>query len=861
MVNFTIDQIRSIMDRRENIRNMSVIAHVDHGKTTLTDSLIQKAGIIAEKVSGNAGYMSCRPDEQLRGITIKSSSVSLHFEMPKDEKLPSGCTSHEFLINLIDSPGHVDFSSEVTAALRVTDGALVVIDCVEGVCVQTETVLRQAMAERIKPVLFVNKVDRFLLELQLNTEDAYLSFVRAIESVNAVMGSFGIGSGENNNEFGIGGGDGGIDINLSPEKGTIAFGSGLHGWGFTIGKFAKLYASKFGVSEDKLMPRLWGDNYFDHETKKWKTSSIPSSSEVNVNGDTPKPLQRAFCQFILDPIYKLTRAVIDEDQDRIDSMLKALNISLSPEDSELKGKNLIKSIMRKFLPASDAILSMVVSHLPSPLEAQKYRVSHLYEGPMDDRCAEAIAKCDPNGPLMMYVSKMIPTSDKGRFYAFGRVFSGTVRTGQKVRIMGPDYVPGKKDDLYLKSIQRTVLMMGRKIELLEDCPAGNIIGLVGVDQFLVKSGTISTDETAHNIRVMKFSVSPVVRVAVQPKNASDLPKLVEGLKILAKADPCVLCLTEPTGEHVVAGAGELHLEICLKDLAEDHAGIEIIASDPVVSFCESVSEESKSMCLGKSPNKHNRLYMKAEPLSLNLSDDIDNGLVSFNQDVKSRANYLFENHSWDKSDAVNIWSFGPEYKGANVLVNKTKGVQYLHEIKDSMVSSFQWVSNEGVVCEEKMRGIRFNIYDVSLHTDAVHRGPGQLIPTARRVMYASELSAQPILMEPMYLVDISTPESGISGIYSVLNRRRGVVIDEERRIGTPLFNIKAYLPVMESFGLTADLRSHTAGQAFPQCIFDHWSSIGIVGQDKRSTEVALSIRKRKGLSPKLPTLEDYNEKL
>ncbi|EAL63489.1 elongation factor 2 [Dictyostelium discoideum AX4] len=853
MVNFTIDQIRSIMDRRENIRNMSVIAHVDHGKTTLTDSLIQRAGIIADKVSGNAGYMSCRPDEQLRGITIKSSSVSLHFEMPKDEKLPTGCSSHEFLINLIDSPGHVDFSSEVTAALRVTDGALVVIDCVEGVCVQTETVLRQAMAERIKPVLFVNKVDRFLLELQLNSEDAYLSFTRAIESVNVVIGSFGC-TGENN-EFGNGMMG---DINLSPEKGTIAFGSGLHGWGFTIGKFAKLYASKFGVSEEKLMSRLWGDNYFDQESKKWKTSNVPSSDD---GSGEAKPLQRAFCQFILDPIYKLTRAVIDEDQDRIDSMLKVLNISLSPEDAELKGKNLIKSIMRKFLPASDAILSMVVSHLPSPLEAQKYRVSHLYEGPMDDKCALAIANCDPNGPLMMYVSKMIPTSDKGRFYAFGRVFSGTIRTGQKVRIMGPDYVPGKKDDLYLKSIQRTVLMMGRKIELLDDCPCGNIIGLVGVDQFLVKSGTISTEETAHNIRVMKFSVSPVVRVAVQPKNPSELPKLIEGLKILAKADPCVLCITETSGEHIVAGAGELHLEICLKDLEEDHAGIEIITSDPVVSFCESVSEESKIMCLAKSPNKHNRIYMKSEPLSSDLTDDIDNGLVAFNQDVKSRANYLYDKHSWDKNDAVNIWSFGPEYKGPNVLVNKTKGVQYLHEIKDSMVSAFQWISNEGVLCGEKMRSIRFNVYDVMLHADAIHRGSGQFIPTTRRVMYASQLSAQPTLLEPMYLVDISTPESGISGIYSVLNRRRGVVIGEERRIGTPLFNIKAYLPVMESFGLTADLRSSTAGQAFPQCVFDHWSSIGIVGQDKRSTEVASSIRKRKGLNPKLPTLEEYNEKL
>merc|ERR1719295_2223762 len=172
--------------------------------------------------------------------------------------------------------------------------------------------------------------------------------------------------------------------------------------------------------------------------------------------------------------------------------------------------------------------------------------------------------CDPNGPLMMYVSKMVPTSDKGRFYAFGRVFAGKVATGQKARIMGPNYVPGKKEDLYEKSIQRTILMMGGRVEAIEDVPAGNICGLVGVDQFLVKTGTITTFKEAHNMKVMKVSVSPVVRVAVEPKNPADLPKLVEGLKRLSKSDPMVQCLIEESGEHIIAGAGELHLEICLK---------------------------------------------------------------------------------------------------------------------------------------------------------------------------------------------------------------------------------------------------------------------------------------------------------
>jgi len=425
--------------------------------------------------------------------------------------------------------------------------------------------------------------------------------------------------------------------------------------------------------------------------------------------------------------------------------------------------------------------------------------------------------------------------------------------------MGPNYLPGKKDDLYLKTIQRTVLMMGRKTEQIEDCPCGNIIGLVGVDQFLVKSGTISTSESAHNIRVMKFSVSPVVRVAVEPKNPADLPKLVEGLKRLAKSDPCVQCFTEESGEHIVAGAGELHLEICLKDLAEDHAGIEIRTTDPVVSFRETVTTESDQVCLSKSPNKHNRLFCKAEPLPEQLSLDIESGKVSPKDDPKTRGRVLSEDFGWDPTDARKIWCFGPETTGANLLVDVTKGVQYMNEIKDSFVAAFQWATKEGVLCEENMRGIRFNLLDVTLHADAIHRGGGQIIPTARRVLYAAELTGAPTLQEPVYLVEIQTPDHAMGGIYGVLNRRRGHVIAEDRRIGTPLYNVKAYLPVLESFGFTADLRSNTAGQAFPQCVFDHWETLkgSIENPQDKLYGIIMATRKRKGLPEEIPPLDRF----
>merc|ERR1719419_727077 len=447
--------------------------------------------------------------------------------------------------------------------------------------------------------------------------------------------------------------------------------------------------------------------------------------------------------------------------------------------------------------------------------------------------------CDPNGPLMMYISKMVPTSDKGRFYAFGRVFSGKIATGLKCRIMGPNYVPGKKEDLNEKSIQRTILMMGRYIEAIEDVPCGNICGLVGVDQFLVKTGTITTFKDAHNMKVMKFSVSPVVRVAVEPKNPADLPKLVEGLKRLAKSDPMVQCIIEESGEHIIAGAGELHLEICLKDLEEDHAQIELKKSDPVVSYRETV------------------------PMPDGLADDIDKGEVAPRQDFKIRGRYLADTYDYDVGEARKIWCFGPDTNGPNLLMDVTKGVQYLNEIKDSVVAGFQWATKEGVMCDENMRGVRFNIHDVTLHTDAIHRGGGQIIPTARRVLYACSLTAQPRLMEPVYLVEIQCPENAVGGIYGCLNRRRGHVFEEAQTPGTPMFVVKAYLPVNESFGFTADLGSQTGGQAFPQCVFDHWQIMpgDPLQEGTKPYQICQDTKKRKGLKEALPDLGNYLDKL
>merc|ERR1719321_127277 len=319
------------------------------------------------------------------------------------------------------------------------------------------------------------------------------------------------------------------------------------------------------------------------------------------------------------PIAQLMRAIMNDDKEKYEKMMTTLGIVLKGDDRQLTGKPLMKRTMQIWINAADTLLSMIVSKLPSPVEAQKYRTETLYEGPQDDAAAAAMRACDPAGAMMMYVSKMVPTSDKGRFHAFGRVFSGTIATGQKVRIQGPHYKPGGKEDLNIKSIQSTVLMMGRSVEQIADVPCGNTVALVGVDQFILKSGTLTTIEDAHNIKAMKYSVSPVVKVAVKVKDGKDLPKLVEGLKKLSKSDPLVVCTTEESGEHVIAGCGELHVEICLKDLREEHAQCDFIMADPVVSYRETVAGTSSQQALAKSPNKHNRLYLIAEPLVEELS--------------------------------------------------------------------------------------------------------------------------------------------------------------------------------------------------------------------------------------------------
>lgn len=724
------------------------------------------------------------------------------------------------------------------------------VDCIEGVCVQTETVLRQAIAERIRPVLFLNKLDRIFLELSPTLDECYKNFRNSIESVNVICQTY------KDEKLG--------NVEVLPQEGKVGFGSGLHAWGFTLRDFAKMYSSKFGLSIEKMMKKLWGENYWNPKEKKW--------IKKNATGT----LLRGFEQFILKPIKILFDTIMSEQKDIYQPIVDALQLKFTKKDLDkaaTRQKDYLKLVMRTWIPAGDALLDMIAEHLPSPATAQAYRVENLYSGPLDSEEANAVKNCDSKGPMSMYVSKMVPTAEKGRFIAFGRVFSGTIKTGQEIRIMGPDFEMGKKKDLFIKKVQRTLLMMGRYVEQIADCPAGNVCGLVGIDQYLLKSGTLTTSATMHPFVTMKFSVAAVVQVAVEPKNAADLPKLVEGLKRLAKSDPLVKCSTSKSGQHIIAGAGELHLEICLKDLREDYMkGADVRVSEPVVSFGETIEsitgydEKHPKICVSKSPNKHNRLYVYAEPLEEKFVTAVDEGEIKLvsSSEMKAFGRRLADDYGWDIGAARKIWTFGcPPDAEANCVVDTTKGVQFLNEIKDHVVGAFMQVTTGGVLCDEVMRGIRYNITDVKLHADAIHRGAGQIMPCAKKVFYACQIASSPKLLEPMYLVDITVPQSAHSGVFNTLNTKRGEIEKIEDRVGTPLSQIQAYLPVLESFGFTELLRKNTGGQAFPQMKFSHWKIVSgdPFTEGSPAYKILMDTRKRKGLKVALPVFNDYYDKV
>jgi len=724
-------EILKLMSRKEDIRNIGIIAHIDHGKTTMTDSLLAEAGLLSPKIAGEARALDYLEEEQKRGITIKTANISLLHEMG----------AHPYVINLIDTPGHVDFTGKVTRALRAIDGAVVVVDAVEEVMVQTETVTRQALGERVRPVLFINKVDRLIRELKLTPDEIQNKFVRIIRDFNNLIDIY--GEPEFKRKW-----------KVDPAKETVAFGSALHKWGFTLN-----------------MTQQKGIKFSD----------------------------------IVDAYRK------DEYQKLPD-----------------------------MLPLHTAILDMVVKNMPNPIEAQKYRITKVWKGEMDSEIGQAMLNCDDNGPTVMCIT-LAQMDPHAGLVATGRLFSGAIKEGGQVHL-----VNAKKG----YRVQQVSMYMGAFREVAGEITAGNIAALLGLD--LARAGETLVDnehkDTMFPFERIKYVSEPVVTIAVEPKHPRELPRLVDAMNRLSIEDPnLVTTINKETGEYLLSGMGELHLEIAVKFLKDYGGGIDIITSRPIVVYRESVFGQGV-VAMAKSPNKHNRFWIQVEPLDEKVIEMVEKGDIAEEMGRKRIGNILYKEAEWPTEEARNVWAL-EEHK--NVIIDLTKGIQYLREARDMIIAGFRWTCEAGPLCEEPLRGLKIKLTDVKLHEDPVHRGPAQVMPATRRAILGSFLTAKPVILEPIYKIGVSVPAQWVGESSSIITRKRGRILSSEQR--GALTTVTGYIPVAETFGLSAEMRSATSGHAFWQCTFDHWEK----APDSVAAEVITQIRERRGLSPEVPSPKKF----
>ncbi|KAM9838070.1 elongation factor-like GTPase 1 [Aulostomus maculatus] len=833
----SLDKIIALQKNPANIRNLCILAHVDHGKTTLADCLMASNGIISSHLAGKLRYLDSREDEQIRGITMKSSAISLHH---KDG-------DQEYLINLIDSPGHVDFSSEVSTAVRLCDGAIVVVDAVEGVCPQTQAVLRQAWLENIRPVLVINKMDRLIMELRLTSQEAYSHLQKIMEQVNAVTGTLFTSrvleeraekekeekGSELPTEDQVYDWSAGLEeaddshLYFSPDQGNVVFASAIDGWGFSIQQFAHIYSKRMGIKEEVLLKTLWGDFYLNPKAKKI------------MKGAQAKGKKPLFVQLVLDNIWSLYDAVVTRrDKEKVAKVVTSLGVKVIARDSRHSDpKVLLSAICSQWLPVSQAVLSMVCEKLPSPLDIAPERVEKLMSvgtrrfDTLPDQTKQlksAFLQCssNENAPVIIFVSKMFavdtkalpqnrprpltqeeiaqrrelarkrhaermatdqtiadshkdlsistpqggglseaemeplkmkdlqPEEQRETFVAFARVYSGVVKKGQRLFVLGPKYDPFQGlsmlpegccasncmpavPHLTCCSMEKIYLLMGRELEELEEVPTGNILGIGGLENFVLKSATLSTSPACPPFIPLNFEATPIVRVAVEPKHPSEMPKLVHGMRLLNQADPCVEVLIQETGEHVLVTAGEVHLQRCLDDLTQRFAKIEISASKPIIPFRETLIRPPKvdmvNEDLGKqqkvaiihqlkeetsqgrssetlhldpsglvtitTPNRLATVSIRAIPLPqevtrlLESSSELIRTLEQVNMslregksldislrtleaiaELKADLERLLQGRKW-RNAVDNIWAFGPRRYGPNILLNKVEGYQ------------------------------------------------------------------------------------------------------------------------------------------------------------------------------------------
>jgi elongation factor 2 len=723
--------ILRIIGNKDQIRNFGVIAHVDHGKTTMSDSLLAASGIISPTVAGQALALDSMKLEQNRQMTIRGANVTLFYEHE----------GKDFVINMIDTPGHIDFTGRVTRALRAIDGVVVVSDSVEGIMTQTETVTRQALEERVRPVLYINKIDRLVKELRLDPQAMQKWLSNIIAEFNKL-----------------------VDIYAEPEL--------KEKWKVSI----QGNSVAFGSAKDR-----WGFNY--------------------------KMAQKKGIGF------------------------KDVYDAYTSDDSSL-----IKSLSEK-APLHEAVLGMVVQHHPPPHVAQKYRIPKIWPGDLDSDIGKSLLSCDDNGPIIMMVTTINVDQQAGRV-ATGRLFSGTVKDGDEVYLL---------DAKRTGKVQSVNIYMGNTREVVNLLPAGNIPALLGLD-YAVAGETFSTVKSIPAFESIKYVSEPVVTIAVEPKHPKDLPKLVEALRRITVEDPnLIVKINEETGETLLAGMGVLHLEIATSLLQE--AGLEITTTQPLINYRETI-RSSAGPIMSKSPNRHNKIFMRVEPLGDEIIELIKTGQLKEDLDRKEMAKIL-RAKGWEADQARKVAAVDPS---GNLLVDETKGVQFIQESIDSIRSGFDDVVHSGPLARETVRGLKFVLHHFVPHEDPAHRGLAQLMPATRRSMLGSMLIADPILLEPILGIEIKCPQEQIGVVAGILSGKRGKLLNVDQKGVIAI--IQGEVPASETFDLSEIMRGGTAGKALWSTYFKAWQPV----PQSLFKSLITDIRKRKGLNPDPPSADEFIDK-
>lgn len=719
-----VERVVALMDKPEFIRNIGTVAHIDHGKTTFSDNLLAGAGMISSELAGEQLFMDFDEEEQRRGITIDSATVSMVHEYE----------GKEYLINLIDTPGHVDFGGDVTRAMRAVDGAVVLVDAVEGPMPQTETVLRQALRENVRPILFINKVDRLINEIKLTPQDMQMRLGLVIDKVNKIV------KGLKPDEY--------EKLKLDPVIGKVAFGSALNNWAISIP-----FMKKTGVTFKEIIE---------------------------------------YC--------------------------------LADKQAELAKK----------CPLHEVMNDMIIRFLPSPVDAQKERIKVIWHGDKESEIGKSMTNVDRNGKVALMITDITTDPHAGEV-ASGRLFSGTLERGKEIFISG---MPNAN------RIQSVGIFMGPERIEVENIPAGNIVALTGLGDAIVGS-TASTDKSMTPFESIRHVSEPVVTVAVEAKHMKDLPKLVEVLRQVAKEDPTLkVMINQETGEHLLAGMGELHLEVVAGRIKRDKH-VDITTSKPLVVYRETVTSHAGPV-EGKSPNHHNRFYIEVQPLKPVVVELIKNNEISMRQPEVERRDILMK-AGMSKDEAKGITHI---YE-TNIFIDMTKGIQYLNETMELILEGFEEVMKAGPLSREPVMGVMVKLMDAKLHEDSIHRGPAQVIPASRQATQAAILMAGATLLEPFQKVFIHVPQEQMGGAMREMQGRRGSILDMQSEGDTTIIEAKA--PVAQLFGFAGDLRSATEGRALWSTEFAGFETIpGNILND-----IVMDIRKRKGLKLEMPKPSDF----